>query len=137
MHGPNGSASIRHWKVVPSSLATKRNVAIVLHVGFSGAIVIVVTGMSLSAGRWMFQPCTAGPRSTWPFGSTARTARLCQPTARPEYCAGEVQVSNGAPSSAHWKVAPAMSETKLNDASVDVVLSAGPCVMNVSGAGTT
>ena len=97
---------------------------------------MVVSGSSVSAGPWMFQPWRAGPRSTWPSGPTARTATRWKPTARPEYCTGEAHVSNGAPSSAHWKVAPAMSERKLIDALVDVVLSAGPEVMNVSGAGT-
>src|SRR5688500_1207454 len=137
MHCVNGAPSSEHSKVVPSSLATKRKVAIVLDVGLSGAIVMVVSGSSVSAGPWMFQPWRAGPRSTWPAGSTARTATRCQPTARSEYSTGEVHVSNAAPSRAHWKVAPAMSETKLIDALVARVLSAGPEVMNVSGAGTT
>ena len=43
---------------------------------------------------------------------------------------------NSAPSSAHWKVEAAVSDRKLIDALVAVVLSAGPEVMNVSGAGT-
>src|ERR687895_1740607 len=137
MHCSNGAPSSEHSKVVPSSLATKRKVAIVLDVVGSGAMVMVVSGSSVSAGAWMFQPWRAGPRSTWPAGSTARTASRCQPTARLLSSNGEVQVVNAAPSSAHWKVAPAMSEMKLNVALVSRVLSTGPDVMNVSGAGTT
>ena len=64
MHCVNGAPSSEHWKVVPSSLATKRNVAIVLDVGLLGAMVIVVSGRSVSAGPWMVQPWRAGPRST-------------------------------------------------------------------------
>jgi hypothetical protein len=64
MHCVNGAPSSEHLKVVPSSLATTRKVAIVLDVGFVGAMVMVVTGSSVSAGPWMFQPCSAGPRST-------------------------------------------------------------------------
>jgi hypothetical protein len=56
---------------------------------------------------------------------------------RPEYPFGDEHAANGAPSSAHSNVVPATSEMKLNDALVEVVLSAGPEVMNVSGAGTT
>src|ERR671914_195130 len=116
MHCVNGAPSSEHSKVVPSSLAVKRKVAIVLDVGFVGAIVIVVTGSSVSAGPWIVQPWRAGPRSTWPVGPTARTARRCQPTARPEYEIPDSQVANGAPSSAHSKVEPAMSDRKVNDA---------------------
>jgi hypothetical protein len=50
---------------------------------------------------------------------------------------GDSHVSKGAPSSAHSNVAPAVSETNSMDALVSRVLSAGPSVMNVSGAGTT
>src|SRR5918992_1072700 len=116
MHCVNGTPSSEHLKVVPSSLATTRKVAIVLDVGLSGFMVIVVTGSSDSAGPWMFQPCSAGPRSTWPSGLTARTARRWKPTARPEYSAGDEQTVNGAPSSAHSNVESATSERKLNDA---------------------
>src|SRR5918992_5949450 len=118
MHCVNGAPSSEHSKVVPSSLATKRNVAIVLDVGLLGATVIVVSGRSVSPGPWMFQPWRAGPRSTWPVGPTARTATRWKPTARPEYCTGEVHGMNSAPSSAHWKVAAAVSERKLIDALV-------------------
>src|SRR5688572_7654923 len=99
MHCVSGAPSSAHLNVVPSSLATKRKVAIVLDVGFVGAMVIVVTGSSVSAGPWMFQPYSAGPRSTWPDGLTARTARRWKPTARPEYAAGDVQAVKAAPSS--------------------------------------
>ena len=64
MHCVNGAPSSEHLKVVPSSLATKRNVAIVLDVGLSGVMVSSVSGSSVSAGPWMFQPWRAGPRST-------------------------------------------------------------------------
>ena len=64
MHCVNGAPSSEHSNVVPSSLATKRKVAIVLDVGLSGAMVISVSGSSVSAGPWMFQPWRAGPRST-------------------------------------------------------------------------
>src|SRR5918999_5904712 len=116
MHCVSGAPSSAHLKVVPSSLAVKRNVAIVLDVGFVGPKVMVVSGTSVSAGPWIVQPWSAGPRSTWPVGPTARTAKRCQPTARPEYETPDSQVSNTAPSSAHWKVAPAMSDRKVNDA---------------------
>ena len=64
MHCVKAAPSSEHSNVVPSSLATKRKVAIVLDVGLSGARVIVVSGSSVSAGPWMFQPWRAGPRST-------------------------------------------------------------------------
>jgi hypothetical protein len=92
-HVSNGAPSSEHSNVTPSSLAEKRNLALVLAVGSAGAESIVVTGGVVSRGFVTFQLWPAGVWSTCPSGSVARTATLCQPTARPVYSFGEVHGS--------------------------------------------
>jgi hypothetical protein len=135
--GENGAPSSEHSYVVPSSLAEKRNVALVLVVRAGGASVIVVSGGVVSPGPWTVQLCRAGDGSTWPSPSIDRTAKLCQPTARSVYSTGEVHASYAAPSSAHSKVAGEASEENKMDADVSVVVSAGPKTIVVSGGATT
>src|SRR5688572_18908431 len=53
--GENGDPSSEHSNVVPSSLAEKRNVALVLVVVAGGASVIAVSGGVVSPGAWTVQ----------------------------------------------------------------------------------
>src|SRR5918996_1762554 len=133
----NAAPSSEHTNVTPSSLAVKRNLALVLAVGLSGAKSIVVTGGVVSRGGVMFQLWPAGVGSTCPSASVARTATLCQPTARPVYVTlPELHGVHAPPSSAHSKVAPARFEEKVIVALVLSVGSAGPELIVVSGAAT-
>src|SRR5918996_3636468 len=136
-HASKAAPSSEHSNVTPSSLAEKRNLASLLAVGLAGAESIVVTGGVVSRGGVMFQLWPAGVESMWPSGSVARTATLCQPTARPVYSFGEVHGSHAPPSSAHSKVASARFDEKVMVALVLSVGSAGPELMVVSGAATT
>src|ERR687895_652785 len=105
----NAAPSSEQTYVTPSSLAEKRNCAVVLAVGSAGPESIVVTGGTVSRGRVTVQLWFAGVGSMWPSASVARTATLWKPIARPVYSTGDVQVANGPPSSAHSNVEPARS----------------------------
>jgi hypothetical protein len=79
------------------------------------------------------QAFAAGVASTFRAGSIARTENWWDPRARPVYAVGEVQLVQAEPSRVHSKVEPASSEEKLKLAAVDVVLEAGPLVIEVCG----
>src|SRR5688500_9014815 len=52
----------------------------------------------------------SGPWSMLPAASTARAAKVCGPSDRPVRLTGGVHGAKAAPSSEHWKVAPASDE---------------------------
>ena len=76
----------------------------------------------------------AGVRSVLPAASVARTWKVCEPTARPEYALGDVQAANAAASSLHSNVEGVSDEEKENEALVSVVVAGGCAVIVVSGA---
>ncbi|OLT23480.1 hypothetical protein BJF78_32240 [Pseudonocardia sp. CNS-139] len=76
----------------------------------------------------------AGTPSVLPATSTARTANVWPPTARPVTVCGEVHGVNAAPSRLHSKAASGSSEANSNDASVATVVASGPLSITVSGA---
>jgi len=67
-----------------------------------------------------------------PTRSRARTSKVCEPSASPEYVFGEEQAAKAAPSSAHAKLAAGSLE-KAKDALVADVVPAGPESITVSG----
>jgi hypothetical protein len=79
--------------------------------------------------------CVAGVASTLPASPLARTEKVCDPSARPEYDLGAVHASYAPPSSLHSNDAPAGVEEKSNDAVLEATVPLGPLVIEVSGAG--
>ena len=68
----------------------------------------------------------------FPFASVAVTENVWLPVDRPLTATAEVQVEYAAPSSEHWKVAPA-SPVKLSEAEELLVIAAGPATVGASG----
>src|SRR5687767_10761713 len=113
-----------HWNETPASLAEKAKVALVSVVATCGPLVIVVTGGVMSP---LVQEYSAGVRSTAPLGPFARTSSSCSPNGRLVNVTGELHAVNGARSSEHSKVAPALgSAAKLKVASLLPVSKVGP-----------
>ena len=76
----------------------------------------------------------AGVGSMLPASSTARTASVCGPAARPVKTDGTGQAVNwAAPSSLHWKVASGSSLSKAKVAVALVVVADGPNTIVVCG----
>src|SRR5205807_6819393 len=80
------------------------------------------------------QVTDAGVGSVWPSESMARTWKVCEPSARPLYDAGDEQAVNGAASREHSKVAGdldaeneklALVEFVIADCEVSSVVSGG------------
>src|SRR5688572_27821462 len=97
----NTPTSRVHSNVDPGSLEEKTNVASVAVVVASGFALIVVSGAAVSGGGEIVHHWLAGVGSTLPSPSTARTAKVCVATARPEYSAGVSHATNAAPSREH------------------------------------
>ncbi len=76
----------------------------------------------------------AGDASTLPAASTARTSKLCEPFARPEYAFGELQAPQAEPSRRHSNVEPDSEEANDKLAAVEDVVPEGPAEIDVSGA---
>ena len=113
----------------PGSPAEKDRLAAVSLVTAGGPESMVVSGGIVSTVHVE----RAGVRSTLPAGSVARTPKLCVPSARPSYSAGELQVANGAASSEHSKLAPGSSAEKAKAAEALRVSASGPESMLVCG----
>jgi hypothetical protein len=107
--------------------------ALWLWVAAGGACTRVVTGAIVSGGP-IVHCQVAGVGSGVPCSSVATTSKLWTPSARPVYCAGEVQASGVPPSSEHRKVEFSSVEKKPKLALVSVVGSSGPLVISVCGA---
>src|SRR5438552_599494 len=75
----------------------------------------------------------AGAWSTFPARSTARTEKVCDPSARPLYAAGGEQPVKAAPSNEHSKIASSLA-TKLKTEEPAFVSEGGPESSKVSGA---
>jgi len=65
--------------------------------------------------------------------SLARTSKVWEPSERPVWLLGEVQLLNVAPSKRHSKVAFASEEENANEADVLLTVPEGPESMVVSG----
>src|SRR4051794_34222652 len=72
--------------------------------------------------------------AAYPWSSTARTARLCAPSARPVRLKSLAQVENVPPSMLQRKVPPARAEPKVKLAVRADVSPVGPPVTRVFGA---
>ena len=94
-----------------------------------GPVEMVVSGAVVST----VHARDAGVPSTLPCASSARTRRVCEPSASELYDAGEVQAPQAPPSSLHSNV-PASSAPSVNAAEVLVVVPVGPPVSVVCGA---
>jgi hypothetical protein len=102
-HVANAAPSTRHWNVDPGSVAVNVNVGVLSLPGLSAPAVIVVFGAVVSIVKvW-----DAGVASTLPAASIARTSKAWMPSARAAVVSGDVQAANTAPSTRHWKLAPA------------------------------
>jgi Na+/proline symporter len=93
--------SSEHWKVAPASEVNEKLGADEL-LGFVGCAVIVAVGAVESIVH-VYEAAVP----VLPAVSLARTWKVCEPSATAVYARGEVQAANAAPSSEHWKVAPA------------------------------
>ena len=111
--------------------AQRRDVAVVEP---DGADVIDVSGGVVSTGAVTVHDAVAGVASMLPARSIARTSKLCAPTARPLYDAGEEHVAQAPPSMRHWNVDAASVAVNVMLALVDVVEPEGADVSEVSGA---
>jgi len=69
----------------------------------------------------------------FPAASIPRTRNVCEPTGKPEYVFGELQVAKAAASNEHANVAPASGDENERVASAAVVEAAGPDSIVVSG----
>jgi ABC-type transport system involved in cytochrome bd biosynthesis fused ATPase/permease subunit len=123
-----GPPSARHSKVDPASVDTKLKVPAGLFVGLGGLAVIVVSGATVST----VQAKDAGVGSMFPAVSTARTSKVCAPSARAAVVKGEVQAAKAAPSTRHLSVAGSVEE-KLKVPAVTLVWLFGPVRIVVSG----
>lgn len=79
------------------------------------------------------QLCVAGVGSTFLVASMAWTENWCDPTVTPEKVFGETQAAQLAASSLHSKLEPDSLEEKAKLAEVEVVVAAGPLVIEVCG----
>jgi hypothetical protein len=110
----NVAASSAQVKVAPAS-DVKLKLAAALLLGFVGDAEIVAVGATVSIVHVKLAAVPALPAA-----SVALTWNVCEPSARPAYAFGLVQLANVPPSSAHVNVAPA-SEAKPNEAPDDVL----------------
>src|ERR687895_232191 len=131
VHWAYGPPSSAHSNVAPSS-ETNVKLALGLWVAACGACTMSVAGAVVSGGPIVHR-YVAAVGSAAPSSSVATTSNSWRPTARPVYCAGEVQAS-GTPSSVHMKVELSSVEKKPKLALVSVVGSSGPPEITVSGA---
>ena len=118
-----------HWNVEPVSVEVKERDALVELAGLDGDAVIVVFGAVVST----VHVAVAGLGSTWPSGPVALTWKVCEPSMRPVYDLGEVQLAKAAPSRLHSKVEPEMVEAKESEAELEFVALPGCDVIVVSG----
>ncbi len=95
----------------------------------AGATVVTVGAVASTVQAWL-----AGVGSVFPSTSVARTWKVCSPSAKPVYSAGEVQRLKAASSRAHSYVAISSFDEKVNVADVLLARSAGPASIVVSGA---
>src|SRR5918999_5646446 len=126
--------SSEHSKVAPATSAEKPKVAVLLS-GSCGAESMVVSGVARTVQVWV-----AGVASGLAAPSTARTAKVCSPAARPLRSSGEEHPAKGSPSSEHSKErspgrVPLSVPVNSTIASVaSAMVAGGPDVMVVSGA---
>ena len=86
VHATNGPPSRLHSYVTGLSFEEKSNVAVVEFVAAGGPLTIVVSGGVPSTVHVR----DAGVGSTLPAASTARTSKVCEPSARPVKVTGSV-----------------------------------------------
>src|SRR5262245_55757878 len=105
----NAAPSRLHSNVAVARLAVNAIVAAPLFATTPGFCVIVVTGRGPLTAHWY----VAGLESRCP-PATARTANVCEPSARPLSMSGVAQLANAALSRLHSKVAPAALAANAN-----------------------
>jgi hypothetical protein len=128
VHGAKGPPSELHSKRAAESFEVNAKVATGVETIAAGACVIVVSTSRIVQVR------LAGVASVFPAASVARTWNVCEPTASPEYAAGDVQAANAPPSSAHANDEPPSLDVNDNVAPCANVVAAGALVIVVSGA---
>ena len=99
-------------------------------VGLAGPEMIVVCGGTVST----VQVAVAGDTLVLPTESVALTLKVCEPFARPENAAGEVQAEGAAPSRLHAKLTDCLLAMNEMLALVLDVGLAGDAVMVTTGA---
>jgi hypothetical protein len=124
----NAEPSKAHRNVAPGSDVNEKLAAEVVD-GFVGPSPITAPAPGASsivvrAGVVSTVHVYEAAAPVFPAASVAFTANVCEPSASPVYVFGDAQAANAAPSSAHWKFAPA-SELKVNVASTSLVGSPG------------
>src|SRR5687768_4834103 len=129
VHAVHSAASSLHSKVAPVSVAVNENVALLEYMFPLGPLVIDVFGATVSTVHVR----VAGDASTLPTPSFARTEKVCEPFAKPEYDFGEVHTPHAPASSLHSND-PASDAANANDAEVVLTRPLGPAVTEVSGA---
>src|SRR5918992_2265759 len=132
-----GPLSSEHSKRSTASSALSEKVAVVSIVGEAGPDRISGTGAGGSGGGSTVPTQRSGVESKLPAASRARTSMLWSPSVRPLTRCGDSQAAKVAPSSEHWKVAPASSLDNSKVALVSWVGSSGPESIDVSGGVTS
>jgi hypothetical protein len=112
------------------SVLVNEKLADVEVLGLVGLATIAVSGAVVSTIHVTF----AGLASVLPARSLAFTWNTCEPSARPLYASGLLQVANAAPSNEHANVAGASVLAKEKVAPVEPLGLAGEAVIDVSGA---
>ena len=131
--GANWPPSSLHSNV-DASLAKNSKLATLDWVVPEGPEEMAVSGDVVSGtGRFTVQVRVAGDESMLPAASLARTEKVCEPLDRPVSTLGDEHGANSPASSLHSNVEPASGVKNSNVAELEVVVSDGPAVMNVSG----
>ncbi len=108
VHGAKAPVSTEHSNVAVASFEENVKTAFASLETASGSVTIVVSGAAVST----VHANVAGVGSAFPAASTARTANVCGPSARPGAVNGLVQTANAAESREHSKIAAGSSLSK-------------------------
>ena len=126
--------SNRQANVEPVSDAVKVKLALPLVAVPEGPPLMVVSGAVVSGGGTAtVHVRVAGDPSVLPAASVARTSKVCEPFASPEYALGEEQLPQLPASSRHANVDPVSDEEKVKFAAPLVAVPEGPESIWVSG----
>ncbi len=131
-HVANAAVSTRHSNRAPVSLDVNTCVT-VLALMPDGPDVIVVFGTDVSTVHVR----VAGDASMLPATSTALTANVCAPSARPPNATGVEQAAKLAASSLHSNATPVSVDENAKLADVALTDPVGPAVSVVDGAVTS
>jgi len=119
-----------HSNDTPDSLSVKLKLALLLPLEAGGALVIEGAGGATVSTVQVYDVALL----KFPAVSRARTANVCEPSARAAVWNGLVHAPKAAPSTLHWKVTPlAVSENA--NVGCDTLLGSDGVLSNIGAAG--